>query len=143
MKNNGGKQTDTQQAPNNNSLSQGSGGYSGAPIGANIATTSQLGNISNANFDASMNSAKSESGSSLANGFDDDFEREDDENLDDNKSSLGSLINMQTLNLRTLSRVNIADRKFSRKNGDPIFGRKMSCQDDFFKQNQNYRLIRF
>ena len=83
-----------------------------------------------------MNSAKSESGSSMANGFEDEFDREEDCNIEeDTKSSLGSLINMQTLNLKTLSRVNIADRKLYKKNGDPIFGRKMSCSDDFFKQS--------
>jgi hypothetical protein len=51
---------------------------------------------------------------------------------------------MQTLHIKTLERVNIADRKFARQLEAPILGRKMSYQekDDFFNKNSNYQLLK-
>jgi hypothetical protein len=56
--------------------------------------------------------------------FDDDVEQIEEDSMD----SLGSAINMQTLNTLTLERVNIAEKKLLK--GIDGSGRKMSFQFD-------------
>lgn len=74
-----------------------------------------------------MNSLKSESGSS--NLFDDEFCSDNDEERKSNQnSSIGSAAYMQQLNVKTLERVNIAEKKLLRGQGcSGYFSRKMSC----------------